>query len=407
MACTDTIGVLTKSDYNKKTLREVDDRCTECICRASSHCQNFPCDSEYVCGEIPRKYSGAKHGFNDCKRDEICARDLIEKYYYEKRCDCTNKNKLNFNWVRSQPNDYDPRIGLRVDEFPDHDHQYEFNIPFGLEYGGTLTLYPRKRADRIIAKMYFDKKLDLFHCVITTPGIYGQPHILIGKCESFAECPLKFEPLWPAVLTSGYSQLTNQFEELTPTGNDPQTSFTTTYSHGYLECFGTYNRAQFLSKIDYFFTGLDNTKYLMSGLFPPESIIKLSSKQELSMKVGTTYSFDCKISTFILLPNIKFVLGFQNGTEYLVSSHTTEDIIDSSALANDAAYPNPSSKNTVGSQDNVNDPADQIQIFLMIGGAIAGLIIILLVVISVFLATRKNVVVVKNLSPKEVDGFIL
>ncbi|CAG7830728.1 unnamed protein product, partial [Allacma fusca] len=302
MACTDTIGVLTKSDYNKKTLREVDDRCTECICRASSHCQNFPCDSEYVCGEIPRKYSGAKHGFNDCKRDEICARDLIEKYYYEKRCDCTNKNKLNFNWVRSQPNDYDPRIGLRVDEFPDHDHQYEFNIPFGLEYGGTLTLYPRKRADRIIAKMYFDKKLDLFHCVITTPGIYGQPHILIGKCESFAECPLKFEPLWPAVLTSGYSQLTNQFEELTPTGNDPQTRY---------------------------------------------------------------------------------------------------------KLANDAAYPNPSSKNTVGSQDNVNDPADQIQIFLMIGGAIAGLIIILLVVISVFLATRKNVVVVKNLSPKEVDGFIL
>ncbi|CAG7721842.1 unnamed protein product, partial [Allacma fusca] len=78
---------------------------------------------------------------------------------------------------------------------------------------------------------------------------------------------------------------------------------------------------------------LDNTKYLVSELFPIESIIKISTKQEQPMRVGVTYSFDCQISTFILLPNIQFVLSFQNGVEQLVNvmSQTTEATIGNAA----------------------------------------------------------------------------
>ncbi|CAG7833276.1 unnamed protein product, partial [Allacma fusca] len=73
----------------------------------------------------------------------------------------------------------------------------------------------------------------------------------------------------------------------------------------------------------------------------------------------------------------------------------------------ETAHQNLSSKNRADLQDDGNDSADQTQVFQLVGGAIAAVIIILLVVLSGFLARKKNMVVVKNLSPGEVDGFIL
>ncbi|CAG7733757.1 unnamed protein product [Allacma fusca] len=183
--------------------------------------------------------------------------------------------------------------------------------------------------DRMDAKISYNPSLDEILCEITSLGRYGQPNILVGNCASFPECQLKFEPLWPSVFSSGYELLSGQFEEIKSSESTPYRSFATKFSQGYLECSGNY-RGEFLSNIDYFFTGLDNRKYLMSDPFPQEGIIKMSTKLEQPVRVGTRYSVDCKISTFVLLPNIQFVLGFENGNETLVSvtSQTPETIIE-------------------------------------------------------------------------------
>ncbi|CAG7727656.1 unnamed protein product, partial [Allacma fusca] len=181
-------------------------------------------------------------GFSSCAKNQICAQHLIENYYKKmsgggEKYDCnkdgilscedffrihyTNNNdrcvamdyseigyvrsldgcllekKLTFTRLQHQRSDYDPRIGLRVDELPDPAFKYEFNIPWRFKYSGTFVLRPYKSDDRIYSKLYYNNGLKLIHCEITTPGAFEQPNILIGKCDSLSECQLKFEPLWP------------------------------------------------------------------------------------------------------------------------------------------------------------------------------------------------------------------
>ncbi|CAG7734925.1 unnamed protein product, partial [Allacma fusca] len=184
--------------------------------------------------------------------------------------------------------------------------------------------------------------------------------------------------------------------------------FATNYTQGYLECSAAYT-SKFLSTIDYFFTGLDCTKHLMSDDFPLESIIKMSTKQEQP-----------------------FVLGFENGDEQLVSidKQTNEARIDATAGIKSAATlkwhihvtikagmnkitcyaPRINSSTWAHSKYNLNvirEPRDQLLLYIMIGGAISGVIIIALGLLIDFLARRKTVVVVKTLTPEEVKEFLL
>ncbi|CAG7722692.1 unnamed protein product [Allacma fusca] len=75
--------------------------------------------------------------------------------------------------------------------------KYEFNIPWGLSFGGSMTVRPFRADARINGKLYISKSLNLIMCEITALGNYAQPTIVVGKCESFAECQLKFESPWP------------------------------------------------------------------------------------------------------------------------------------------------------------------------------------------------------------------
>ncbi|CAG7659364.1 unnamed protein product, partial [Allacma fusca] len=348
--------------------------------------------------------------------------------------ECLDEKKLTFTLLRYDSSDYDPRIGLKVDDLPDPNFEYEFNVPWGTVHFGTDIFRPFKSDSRIYSKLRYDNRLDLIRCDITTPGSYSQPDILVGKCESLIECQLKFEPLWPNIFTSGYKILTNQFEEIRTSENVPHQSFATTFSQGYLECSGRYGSDnKFLSTIDYFFTGLDSRKYLVSEDFPLESIIKVSTKHEQPMRAGMTYSFDCKISTFVLLPNIQFVLGFENGDEQLVTvtKQTSEAGIANVGHITKTATLTWQSRVTIKvginkitcyaprinssdwAQSKINlkvmpdvDSGDQLPLYIKIGGAIGGVAFLALAILVIFLARRKTVVIVRNLTPEEVEEFL-
>ncbi|CAG7712736.1 unnamed protein product [Allacma fusca] len=355
---------VTKSDHSGKQLKELDDKCAECICRASSRCKIFPCNSDKVCGYISPAYRGDTQDqeFSSCMRQEVCARGTENKIILT---ECLVKNKLTFTRLRNQPGDYDPRIGLKVDELPDPNFKYEFNIPWDLEYTGSLILKPLKQASRISANLYFDKITDLIYCEITTPGTYPQPNLLVGRCASFAECQLKFDHLWPAIPGVGFNKLLHQVEEFAPSDKKFRKSFgSTTYSQG-----------------------LDNTRHLLSNNFPSESIIKMSSTHEQPLKEGMKYSFDCTISTFVLLPNIEFTLGFENGNVQLVTVISQTDWAQS--------------------ESNIKVASDLLNWYIKIGGVIAGVIIVNIAVLIVFVARRKVAVVDKTIPPEEVDKFIL
>ncbi|CAG7729950.1 unnamed protein product, partial [Allacma fusca] len=424
----DPLSKVTKSDRSGQYLNEVDDKCAECICRASSRCKRFPCNSDKVCGYIPSAYRGDTQvqEFSSCTRQEVCARENTTTLN-----ECLDKNKLTFTWLRNRPSDYDPRIGLMVDGLPDPNFKYEFHIPSGLKYTGSLSLKPLKHAGRIYAKLHFDRTSGLIHCEITSPGTYGQPNLLVGSCASFAECQLKYDHLWPAIPGVGHNKLLHLVEEFPPSENKFRQTFgSTKYSQGYLQCDGIYFSGQhFLYKTDYFFTGLDNTRHLLSNNYPSESIIRMSSKHVQPLKEGMKYSFDCTISTFVLLPNIQFTLGFENGNVQLVTvtSQTSEAFIDNAAkitkttaltwqlhltvkvgLDKITCYaPRINSSDWVNSESNINVAPDLLNRYIKIGGVISGVIIVTIAVLIVIVARRKTAVVDKILPPEEVDELIL
>ncbi|CAG7717341.1 unnamed protein product, partial [Allacma fusca] len=51
---------------------------------------------------------------------------------------------LTFTRIMYQPSDYDPRIGLKLNELPDFESEYEFNTPWTLGFPGTLFFTPMK-----------------------------------------------------------------------------------------------------------------------------------------------------------------------------------------------------------------------------------------------------------------------
>ncbi|CAG7731505.1 unnamed protein product, partial [Allacma fusca] len=122
-----------------------------------------------------------------------------------------SEKKLTFTQLRYRPNDYDPRIGLKVDELPDHNYKYEFNVRWGSEFQRSVPIIPLKPDDRIDAKLHFKHRLDIFTCEPITPQPIS-PRVLVGKCESFPECQLKLEPLWPSVSVSGYKRMVMEYE---------------------------------------------------------------------------------------------------------------------------------------------------------------------------------------------------
>ncbi|CAG7719266.1 unnamed protein product, partial [Allacma fusca] len=126
--------------------------------------------------------------------------------------ECLHKKQLNFTRLSIGPRDYDPRIGLKVYELPDPNFKYEFNIPWGLSFGGSMTVHPFRADARINGKLYISKSLNLIKCEVTALGNCAQPTIVVGKCETFSECQLKFESPWPFVFNTGYKKMTNQFE---------------------------------------------------------------------------------------------------------------------------------------------------------------------------------------------------
>ncbi|CAG7659239.1 unnamed protein product, partial [Allacma fusca] len=122
-----TIPII-KHDSEAARLAIVDDNCAECICKASSHCEKFPCDSENVCGGIPKEYYDPNIALNGNTTT---------------LADCLKKNKLTFTRIRYHPKDYDPRIGLKVYEWPNENFEYEFTIPWELDRNAdTFVLKP-------------------------------------------------------------------------------------------------------------------------------------------------------------------------------------------------------------------------------------------------------------------------
>ncbi|CAG7633161.1 unnamed protein product, partial [Allacma fusca] len=166
---------------------------------------------------MPQQYYGAG-GFDNCdgdyNNDQCPPLNFSGTSNMTTMAECLHEANLNFTRVIYQPSDYDPRIGLKINELPEFDTNYEFNSPWGLLFPGTIIFNPLKSDYRMFAKLYFIKSSVQIRCEITTPGIHVAPNILVRKCESFMECQLKFEPLWPAVFSSDYDSLKGQFEEI-------------------------------------------------------------------------------------------------------------------------------------------------------------------------------------------------
>ncbi|CAG7721891.1 unnamed protein product [Allacma fusca] len=438
MARAETIGFCSlhlheRNEPTRKAARlaVVDDNCAECICKASSHCENFPCDSENVCGAIPKEYYDPNIGLNgygilSCEdfflmhvkyNNETCATlNSVGSGNTTTLADCLKKNKLTFTRIIYHPKDYDPRIGLKVYEWPNANIKYEFTIPWELDRNLDTFLLKRLPDDRMDAKISCNPSLDEILCEITSWGRYGQPNILVGNCASFSECQLKFEPLWPSVFSSGYELLSGQFEEIKSSESTPYRSFATKFSQGYLECSGTYS-GEFLSKIDYFFTGLDNRKYLMSDTFPQEKIIKMSTKLEQPVRVGTSKwaqsEINIKVATDQVIPEIKSSATTPSGVnepdQQLPKINSSDGIrpgINKIESKEEQLHPKINLTDSTRPGVNVIDSNELIYEYVKIGGAITGVIIILILLLVIYVATRRRVVIVLNLSPEEIKEFL-
>ncbi|CAG7728623.1 unnamed protein product [Allacma fusca] len=333
-----------RSDRRAVQMAMVDDNCAECICKASSHCENFPCDSENVCGGIPKEYYDPNIGLNGCNTTTLA--------------ECLKKKRLTFTRIRYQTKDYDPRIGLKVLETPDSNFKYEFNIPWDLQgEKGTFVLKP-----------------------------------LPGKIF------LKLK-----VFSSGYESLTDQFEEIQESEITPRQRFVTKFSQGYLECSGSYV-GQFLSKIDYFFTGLDNRKYLMSDPFPQERIIKMLTKLEQPVRVVTTDQIIPEINANATTPS-----GVNEPDELLPKTNSSDGTLPGISTIKSTKQLQPKINFTDSTRPgvDVNDATELVYEYVKIGGAVAGVIIILILILIIYVATRRRVVIVLNLSPEEVKEFLV
>ncbi|CAG7719753.1 unnamed protein product, partial [Allacma fusca] len=147
------------------------------------------------------------------------------------------------------------------------------------------------------------------------PGM-PRPNLLFGRCNSLSKCQLRYRPLPPAVFTSvgkSWKEPLQHIEEDHP-------GLTAQHTHGFVECAIVDSvSGHYISEIGYFFTGIDHRKYFIHESFEALSIIKLQADQgPRSPGFGDTITFSCTISTFVLLPNIQFVISYANQSQKIV-----------------------------------------------------------------------------------------
>ncbi|CAG7731766.1 unnamed protein product [Allacma fusca] len=208
---------------------------------------------------------------------------------------------------RQGPDNYDPRIGFRLTEKPDFKAAYECRW----QNRTKDVKYPlNSKLQKPASLLYVKGKI---FCNVDSNQY--ELNLMIGSCSSVTECGLKFELMPPLFLSAQYPYPESEYETFEINGDHPNW-IEADRKQGYVQCHGSYSEVDadevsFVSAVDYLFTGLDGQKYFTLQGFPIWSVIVLSTDIQQLNSNGLNH-FTCKISTFVLLPNIQFVIEYGN-----------------------------------------------------------------------------------------------
>ncbi|CAG7731767.1 unnamed protein product [Allacma fusca] len=204
------------------------------------------------------------------------------------------------------PHNYDPRIGFRLTERPDFEAAYEC---FSDDEEKDVKYALSAKFQSPASLLYINGQI-----FCNAESNQYKLNLMIGNCSSVTECDFKFELLSPLILSSNYPYPENEFKSFEINEDNPNW-ITADHIHSYVQCHGSYSKTEndrisFVRASDYLFTGLDNQKYFALQGFPIGSVIDVSTEHILPMSSYGYYNFTCKISTFVLLPNIQFVVEY-------------------------------------------------------------------------------------------------
>ncbi|CAG7786690.1 unnamed protein product, partial [Allacma fusca] len=364
---------LIETDRHDMRTGQISDGCIECICYAmSGNCEKAPCND---CGSIGQLYwtDGNMYNPNDkpyatCVVDPQCSRQTIKGYMKRYGGDCNNDGIVNcldylkihntgldecenadlghvgtrFNSCWSEQNltvldpstaSYDPRLGFRVKGSPNFNNSVYTcsSIPKfvdGIENVAKFVSFAPVNSDLEVEGSVLYRRAEEDLCCHTIPNtrIMSGIHLIFVLCDNITDCDLKFRSNTNLnsvrLQTFMHIPLSGEFAE---NNSVIRLGLTDDTHHGFIECSGVFqnppnkNYGSFVKKLDYIFTGLDDDKYLVSDSYPTSAVINIVKQNEASSQ-DLKHEFRCKISTFVLLPNVRFGIEFQNGTRILIDT---------------------------------------------------------------------------------------
>ncbi|CAG7822029.1 unnamed protein product, partial [Allacma fusca] len=226
---------------------------------------------------------------------------------------------------------YDPKVGFRVEAITTELTQIS---PFQCTsrfHPSPEWMIPVSSMQKLPAEISYrtdaDGKLRV-QCSIKSNATLGlkatELYVTFGACRSILECDLKWKPLAPQIFSTvetapdNYEFQRMDHEQILPAHPN---GIRLEQRRGFIHCIGITHpnhttrdgqSLEYVSEIDYVFTGLNGKGYLVSKL-PTDSSIELKevglsapdNEMQSHLKMVT---FECRISTFVILPNIYFTI---------------------------------------------------------------------------------------------------
>ncbi|CAG7786744.1 unnamed protein product [Allacma fusca] len=218
-------------------------------------------------------------------------------------------------------NTYDPRVGFRIKTSGISILKSNFEcISKQPQYKVVMT--PVNLRDKIGAKLS-QRRRGTVQCF---PSIVNmEVSIKFGACNSISECDLKWKPWDPHIFSvvkkpgNAFGVVSLENEEIYSTSRN---GIKLDYPHGFLHCCGLRpkydsqnesSELEYVSEMKYMFTGLDGKAYFTSDETQRRNDERIIALEEVSYSEdGMIRTYECKISTFLLLPNIQFLVHFDD-----------------------------------------------------------------------------------------------